>query len=413
MIELPVLMEFLSDHTSLLNEKPLKNTVIVYIHHALQTSINVLSSLILLGAKPHNIYVLGKSYSENKDVVSKIREMGIKYLDCSPQKAYGGYQESFTQDIKTLWSLVENNLHDDIKDVMVLDHGGHAIANIPKKIMGFPVIGIEKTSAGTMQYNEENKPSIPLINVAGSAAKRWLESPLIAQAIVNKMANSINTISDSSVCAVIGHGAIGQAVSSLLRQFKKSVIVYDKHDSTEFCSIEDVIEKADYIFGCTGTDITAEALDVIVHSKTNKVFLSCSSEDKEFLSLLKHVTKEMPFNNKAIFNDISYKNGHGSVISIMRGGFPVNFDNSGESVPAQDIQLTRTLVMAAVLQAIMMRQKKGINNTAGLYSLTSMMQQRVVSIWCNVTNWVCDYSVRFQNTLWVQAESLGHPVIEL
>ena len=162
MTNLPVLDNFLKNYQSFLMDIPLKNTVIVYIHHALQTSLNVISSLLMLGANPSNIYVLGKSYSENKEVVAKIKKMGINYQDSSSQKGYGKYKASFIYDIEQLWKKVQCGLTNNIQDVLILDHGGHAISNIPRSIKeNYSIIGIEKTTAGTMKYNKDNKPNIP------------------------------------------------------------------------------------------------------------------------------------------------------------------------------------------------------------------------------------------------------------
>ena len=81
MINLPVVDNLLKENQHLLRQEPLKNTVIVYVHHALQTSINVINSLLMLGAKPAFIYILGKSYSENKAVVQHLKALGVTYLD--------------------------------------------------------------------------------------------------------------------------------------------------------------------------------------------------------------------------------------------------------------------------------------------------------------------------------------------
>src|SRR5690606_34495242 len=39
-------------------------------------------------------------------------------------------------------------------------------------------------------------------------------------------------------------------------------------------------------------------------------------------------------------------------IQILRGGFPINFDGSSTSVRNEDIQVTRGLLLGAVLQAL-------------------------------------------------------------
>lgn len=408
MTYLPVVDNLLKENQHLLRQEPLEKTVIVYVHHALQTSINVVNSLLMLGAKPACIYILGKSYSENKAVVAHMKALGVTYIDSSDQTGFGEYKRAFKSDIKYLWTLVEKHLDSRIKDILVLDHGGHAIQAIPKKILSsYNIIGIEKTTAGTMGYDAENKPNIPIINVAGCAAKRLLESPLIAHAVSSKVKSIIKTISKEKVCAVIGFGAIGQSVANVLESQGKQVLVYDKNHSTSAdFSLEDVIEKSDYIFGCTGTDITFNIAHSIVQTQGTKVFLSCSSEDKEFLSLLKEITKSKRFSQDKLFDDLVFNTKACGKVVIVNGGFPVNFDNSGESVPAQDIQLTRALIVGGVIDAIKMNQSQLIfqNN---LYKLSAGIQKTIVSSWLKERLSKTEIPALFKSLKLIENESLG------
>jgi len=408
MTNLPVIDNLLKDNQYFLKQEPLKNTVIVYIHHALQTSINVVNSLILMGATPAFIYILGKSYSENKAVVAHMKALGVTYIDSSDQAGFGEYKRAFKSDIDYLWTLVEKYLDSRIKDILVLDHGGHAIDSIPHTILSsYKIIGIEKTTAGTMGYDAENKPNIPIINVAGCAAKRLLESPLIAHAVSSKVESIIKTISKEKVCAVIGFGAIGQSVANVLKSLGKQILVYDKnHTTSADYSLEDIIEKSDYIFGCTGTDVTYNIVHSIVQTQGTKFFLSCSSEDKEFLFLLQEITKSKSFNQNKLFDDLVFNTKSGGKIVIVNGGFPVNFDNSGESVPAQDIQLTRALIVGGVIDAIKMNQSQHVfqNN---LYKLSAGIQKTIVTNWLNERLSKTEIPAVFKSVKLIENESLG------
>ena len=84
-----------------------------------------------------------------------------------------------------------------------------------------------------------------------------------------------------------------------------------------------------------------------------KILISCSSKDKEFLTLLKHIQTT---NKKAVdpLKDIIFKNGYNKPLLLYRGGTPANFDNSPESVPANDIQVVRGLKAMAIIQAYKM-----------------------------------------------------------
>jgi hypothetical protein len=82
--------------------------------------------------------------------------------------------------------------------------------------------------------------------------------------------------------------------------------------------------------------------------------------------------------------DIEYKSEFGASIYLLRGGFPANFDQSGESVPANDIQLTRALVLAAVLQAA--EYLKDTSIESGVYALDVKYQRFVIHEWLKLQN---------------------------
>jgi hypothetical protein len=78
--------------------------------------------------------------------------------------------------------------------------------------------GIEQTRGGLYSPAINSLP-FPLIEVASSAIKRHLESPLIVEAIIKKLHNALGTRKDihlNTVFGVIGNGAIGSSVTRYL-----------------------------------------------------------------------------------------------------------------------------------------------------------------------------------------------------
>ncbi len=382
-----------------------KKTAIYYVHHPLQTSINVIDALIRLGAKPKNIFILGKRYSECEAVVAALINKGVHYQPCSLQTNIGRYSYSFIRDINWLWAaMVEHIKREDVEEVLILDHGGHAIAFVPlMSLKQYKILGIEKTTAGFINSEKHGIPPIPIIDVANSAAKRFLESPLIAEAVVNKIVSYLPENINDFIFGVVGLGSIGEAVANRLRSLGCKLIVHDinpeklrpiqgkpnilcTHDLTA------LIAESDYIFGCSGRDISEGRLEQFRLSSSNKVLISCSSEDKEYLSLLHMINQYSPKQHEPL-DDIDYQTELGATIHLLRGGFPVNFDHSGESVPANDIQLTRSLVLAAVLQASEYFKSPEIKN--GVYALDSAYQRFVINEW-----------LKYQDTSDIQPEEL-------
>lgn len=389
-IKLPVMDALLNNALTKGKQDVLSKTAIYYVHHPLQTSINVIDSIIQLGAKPSNIFILGKRYSECEAVVSSLIQWGVYYQPCSMQTSIGNYASSFIRDINWLWAKLIEQISDDIEEILVLDHGGHAITYLPLMLLEhYKIIGIEKTTAGFIDSDKRGLPPIPMIDVANSAAKKFLESPLIAEAVVSKIMSYLPENKEDFIFGVVGLGAIGQSVINRLRSLGCRLIAYDKNvqqlqsfQSTKgiHCTYDlaALIASCDYIFGCSGRDISEGRLEQFRLSSKNKTLISCSSEDKEFLSLLQMVNQKSS-NLFDPLDDIEYKTEFGATIHLLRGGFPVNFDASGESVPAKDIQLTRSLVLAAVMQASSYFQDTSIES--GVYALDPSAQKFIIKEW--------------------------------
>lgn len=424
--KLPTLHALLQKTLKSENPTPVKDTIIVYIHHPLKTSVTLLQSILDLGANPNDVFVLGKHYSECPTVVTEMKAMNVHYQDCSEQIGLGLFHRSFLYDLSELWSGVKKHIETHYqgqrKKIMVLDHGGHAVNTIPQVLLtNHDIIAIEKTTAGLVNINKEGiPPPFPVIGVANSITKRELESPLIARAIVSKLkaAGLMQFENEKLDCGVVGYGAVGKALTDMLISLGHNVTVYDI-DPSKINHLQHAIATKDlnalvassnYIFGCTGQDIST-ALDIFRLSKENKTLISCSSEDVEFLSLLKEVQRLQ--NGKVAkqpLNDVIYTTARNAIIKIVRGGFPANFDNSGESVPARDIDLTRSLVLAAVIQAAAMLNESKVLEKHGIYALSAQSQKFVADLWLGLNDhhrYKHSTLQNFRNLYWIQHNSGG------
>lgn len=165
-------------------------------------------------------------------------------------------------------------------------------------LINYKIIGIEQTCGGL--YSPTLKSElIPVVEVASSALKRHFESPLIAEVAVHKLNNIIKqfNIAKNLIFGIIGNGYIGSALAKHLIKLGYIVIVPDVKANVDLGEkynnrikfvngMEKVVLISDCIIGCTGTDCF-KGLDILSLIEKNKVFISFSSEDKEFRSLLK------------------------------------------------------------------------------------------------------------------------------
>ena len=379
----------------------LDNTIVVGVQHILETTVSLFDSLIRLGIRPHNMYFSGKSYSSSSIIEDVIYKRGINLIGNLPQKQIGEFKETFIAQIKNLWSKVEDDLErKKIDKIIILDDGGYCLKLLPDKLkFNYKIVGVEQTRGGLYSENIKILPC-PLIDVATSASKKIIISPFIAEAILKKVKEyfkQFEHMNKKIVCGVIGNGAIGNAITSYLLSKGFQVLVYDQNEKSFAQSrpnpnlfrapnIEYIIGNSQVIFGCTGRDVT-ENIDALSFINNDKYFISCSSQDIEFLSLLKQIAKHIEVEDP--LSDIVYNKDKTTKIAMVQGGFPLNFDRTPESVPASEIALARGLMLGGFIQALFISHNlipDGItkNEPGEIYQIDPYVQRFIVANWCSI-----------------------------
>lgn len=364
--------------------RSLESTVLVGVQHLLETTGSLIESLIALGLRPENTFLLGKLYSANGSVEERLRALGVNVYENRIPARFGQFCNQFEDDVTELWKTVENSGRLDLASrVIVLDDGGYVIAQTPLNVnRKLPTYAVEQTMSG-IRFTESTSASLPIIDVASSAAKTLLEPELIQEAVFERISSNLST---AASFGVVGLGNIGRAVASALSNSKRPVFVYDNDrgaltasrvENAVFCtSIKEVFENARTIFGCTGTDFLQDQ-PWWPSVKGHRCLLSCSSHDQEFRTVLRQARPAKVHDRKGLFGTVLVQST-GSSYDVLRGGFPINFDGSVESVPAKDIQLTRGLLMAGILQAT---RNVPTKTSSGRQPLSASSQQLVVKTW--------------------------------
>lgn len=383
--ELPVLTT-LMELISTAQIPKLDKTVFVCVQHLLPTVVPLFQSLIILGVKPKNLFVIGKQYSTISQVSDTLKNMGLQVQPLSPLTEAGNYLSVFNQDVKRLWNCVESYISENFCErIVVLDDGGRCLELMPASLCEkLPIIGIEQTTAGTFNHNVFSS-RLPFIDVATSAAKRILESKIIMAEILESIGWHLSEKKQSvPVFGVIGIGAIGKPVTQSLLKMGGVVWGYDANhmdfpDKVQrACAIKDLIKKSDYIFGCTGRDITSGVQLEDLHS--DKTFISCSSEDKEFNSLLKQIKSHSSTQVEPL-EDIRLCLKNKATVTLLKGGFPINFNRSFEFASPENIQLTRALLLGAIFQGIFQLSNPKTRASFGQIMLNPKLQHFVVKHW--------------------------------
>lgn len=416
--ELSVLNDIAIFAKSLPFQVDFKDIIFVCGQHLLNTTVSLIKFLMSQGVRPDHIFMVGKNYSNNVEVMTTIKALGVNLQSTSDQLTLGGFNLAYSNDISAMWENCYQTIQakkshgQTIKGLIILDDGGHVSSGMPSKIsrfqnknvepFSFGIVCIEQTSSGVLFT--EMLP-IPVIEVATTALKNWVEPPLVAAKCVEEIQNRLSrthlkypdiTIPRQPTVGIVGLGKIGYAVlEQLIKTGYQSFIIFDKNEEKRFIAerklknpqitivgvneLLALLSNSDIIIGCTGYDITANAIDIFKTIQSPKILASCSSKDTEFLSLLQHIQRHHRDHTVSPLEDIHYKNGFKAPIVLLRGGTPIGFTNGLESVFARGIEPIRGLKAMACLQAYYMLITG--HKTAKNYMLNPHWQAFVADKW--------------------------------
>ena len=205
----------------------LSNLYILSVQHILESTGSLFEKLIQNGVSPDKIYLIGKIYSNHNDTYKKLRSFGINIYKNKKPERYGHIREYMKKDITGMVTEFLSKIPDECLNILVLDDGGLLIKSIPQSItQRHRVIAIEQTTFG-LRYQENSR--MPIIQVAKSAAKKYLEPKLIIRSLYFRIEKYLNSNTGLKNVGVVGAGNIG---SEIIKYFSKrySVNVYDIED---------------------------------------------------------------------------------------------------------------------------------------------------------------------------------------
>lgn len=243
-------------------------------------------------------------------------------------------QVSLCSDLSSSFSSVGRD------NLILLDEGGEFVRQLPVSLMK-RTVAVEQTTAG-MQLNW----SCPAVLVCRSAAKIMFESQVIARGILRKL-DSLGML-DGRVVGVIGLGALGSEIARALLARGVPTYATDPNRAPADLApirveVDHLLRSAEIVLGCSGQDaLSGYDLESV---SGRKVFASCSSTDIEFSSIL----RLLPAAGR--FADAKGWVGRFHC-TILNGGFPINFDRVREWELAEEILLTRMLVLEGLKQAL-------------------------------------------------------------
>jgi hypothetical protein len=347
----------------------------VYVQHILSSNISCADFLVRMGLSKKNLRIVGKAYSTSELALQFYGESG--YSACSVGTGYA-YSEPFDAGIirRIASDLVQ--LAKRANRLLVIDEGGlaiQALTTLPPDLFSDVAI-TELTARGATHYPLLS-PFYPIVDVARSFAKKTVEAPIIARSMVGRLTGELQRETSidlqHATVGVVGAGAIGRAVIGQMKDRAANVLWYDRHEERAGATVSAILSGANVILSCTGDGL--DWADLLSDASRSIVLVNCGSSDVEFKlwsvrALFKHFrvqNVEEPWRASIVIEVPKSKQ-----FTFLSGGFPINFDGSEDPIPPSEIQLTRSLLMAGAVQAVM-------TGRAGVHELNASWQEVMMS----------------------------------
>src|SRR3990167_1390589 len=344
----------------------------------------------------------GKSFSTHLSSALALKKLGFTFILDKEQLALGAYEAANQATIQEMWSVYDEMQQADPKKVLFcIDDGFEALKRIPAsyfnglKYKPQFVVGKEQTRGGSNGSGFKGMP-FPIIHLAGSLAKR-IESPGVARAIADRSFQAFKEVESyldgTPTVGIIGYGDQGKVIAKKFMKDGYPVIVFDKNSSMYD---ENVLEEqrmpnaallwanADIVISCTGVDITLDSNvlnNILFLKKKRQVVMSAASEDREFRTLLERIqaATKVPGVTPNSLKDIRFMTRGGTELLILRGGFPVNFDNSKHSVVPEEIWPTRAGILSSFFMANTLWKHKDAQSSASVAMLCPVLQLMIIA----------------------------------
>jgi S-adenosylhomocysteine hydrolase len=369
--------------------RPLAGASAVLIQHQLGTQVALVKALIKLGLSPTRIHFVDIPYSANARVRAELRRLGLpdENLSASDYKLtsnYASYQRRRVQDLAV-------KLREDVnpaEPLLVLDDGFYfveAMSCFAKPLENLRVV--EQTSRGIIKIQhdaaiDQYSRRIPVIDVARSEPKARWEAPIIGESVCRALLVALDgriPLAGNDQCLILGYGRIGRAVAASLQEdlridparirvwdpapVKLRQIVRDGFRPWHRQLVDGDLFKL--VIGCSGQTSFRVGDRVFLNDGALLVSASSGSAElsrEEFIEL----AHTHPHDDISLVHARRLATGtvHSPIeiklvdrtVTFLNGGFPINFDGRVNCVPPEDIQVTRTLMLGAALQAISTRE---------------------------------------------------------
>jgi hypothetical protein len=371
--------------------------------HLLGSTVAELGTIKALVPDLRFVKVFGKPYSTNRLAVLALEARGFpvdrKSIVLGHRSSLGSFGNRHRRVLEAgveEWLVEEGTTSD--RPVLVIDDGGVLIDIVGRAMsngrLNRPVIAIEQTTHGMFaartnfhdEYGKQNvnvrRHGLAVIDAASSRAKLRRESPYIAESVIVETSEWLRLLSVASgdvigvdpfpnlKVGVIGYGSVGAHVVAQLQGRASQVYVYDRNPHKSAVAeaagvhtadrLEDLLDVSNLIIAASGA--ASIDRDAARHLQNGAILVSASSGDLEVRGLQEWKHEPVPLLHRTA-EPTTFDVIHGAihatdpddsdsrVVRIVNGGFPVNFDGSIDPIEPNIIQVTRAVIVGAVIQA--------------------------------------------------------------
>ncbi|HEC99333.1 MAG TPA: hypothetical protein ENN18_02990 [Proteobacteria bacterium] len=363
-----------------------ENTIIIFVLHLLRDLVPFVEKFNDLGCLYEDMFFLTKTYAypEREIVERQLRDKGSKI-----KIPKGTKQSDFFETAKCLLSEAIDQSKKTGKRVLIIEDGGYFVPFFHNEfsVESSRCYGaVEQTTKGFRRDLAIEEHCFPIISIANSQLKLYLEAPEVAETlqenivyVCKKMDKQIHKCK----VLILGYGNIGEKLAEALGHKGMMVYIYDsdpmkrmKAECARRNYSDKVLEKKanldayEIIVGTSGeTSLVREDLWSLRHGV---ILASGSSERIEFdLEALDDLARDT---KREGFFTLYHIKKEDKIVKLLCDGEPINFPLSGGiSKPIIDV------VYAEMLWAAAMIRDESLNS--GIMTVPPKMEEEIYRLY--------------------------------
>ena len=265
--------------------------------------------------------------------------------------------------------------------LLVLDDGAYFLAADACFERGFERVSIvEQTSRGYTKLAADASLRLAasrthLVDVARCEAKNLLESPFIGSAVSRAIKQDLDRLHEAGRLRarpeqlsylLLGYGSVGSQVAASLEAElgEPSIKVFepDQRRSVPYPAWQrDTDEHFDVVIGSSGQRAFGVGDHVFLADQAVLISTSSGAMEFDLRGIVEHASASDHDQVRVVTNGLDPTDVHGDIrvefpgrrVTILNGGFPVNFRRGTISVPSRYIRVSNAMMVCGAVQAVL------------------------------------------------------------